>query len=158
MEIITETESVMTAHPHFTEEQCQTFNQDIWGFLSGCVSGRAEVHFKRAGMFNGVDAWRRVVRIIEDTLPMRSEQLRRAAQSEHFKVIKDLEGILNGIAEFEATLKEYESVGGLRSSDQVRKSDLLAILPANLQKHFPWHSTKVDRSYEQFRDEIPTQS
>jgi hypothetical protein len=129
LEKITESKFVMSAHPYFSEEQCQAFNREIWGFLSGCLTGQAETHFKRADMLNGLDAWRRVVRIIEDTLPMRFEQLRRAAQTIHMKVIKDLEGIPNGIAEFETTLEEYEAVGGARSDDQVMKADLLAILP-----------------------------
>ena len=50
----------------------------------------------------------------------------------HLKVIKDLDGIPNGIAEFETTLEDFEAVGGERSSDQVRKSDLLAILSGKL--------------------------
>ena len=87
---ITESKFMTAAHPHLSDEQCQTFNREIWGFLSGCLSGQAETHFKRADMLNGLDAWRRVVRIIEDTLPMRFEQLRRAAQMVHMKVIKDL--------------------------------------------------------------------
>jgi hypothetical protein len=158
LELITEEKFVAAAHPHLSEEQCQTFNREIWGFLSGCLSGQAEVHFKRSVMLNGIDAWRRVVRIIEDTLPMRFEQLRRAAQMIHLKLIKDFESIPNGIAEFETTLEDYESVGGVRSSDQIRKSDLLAILPTKLQSDLLWNSTNPSEAYEQFRDLILTQS
>ena len=73
LEAIGEPKFVAAACPHLNEEQCQTFNREIWGFLSGCLSGQAETHFKRADMLNGLDAWRRVVRIIKDTLPMRFE-------------------------------------------------------------------------------------
>ena len=71
---------------------------------------------------------------------------------------KELDGIPDGIAAFETTLEEYEAVGGERASDQVRKSDLLAILPGRLQADLLWHSTDVKLTYGQFRDEIPTQS
>ena len=108
LEAITEDKFVSAAQPYLTEEQCQTFNREVWGFLSGCLSGQAEVHFKRAPMLNGLDAWRRVIRIIEDTLPMKFEQLRRAVQMIHVKPIKDLESIPDGIAQFETTLEEYE--------------------------------------------------
>ena len=74
-------------------------------------------------MLNGLDAWRRVIRIIEDTLPMKFEQLRRAVQMIHVKPIKDLESIPDGIAQFETTLEEYEKAGGETSSDRIRKSD-----------------------------------
>jgi hypothetical protein len=97
LERISEAKFITQAFPHLSEDQCQTFNREIWGFLSGCLAGQAETHFKRADMLNGLDAWRRVIRIIEDTLPMRFEQLRRAAQSVHLKVIKDLEGIPNDL-------------------------------------------------------------
>ena len=89
---------------------------------------------------------------------MRFEQLRRAAQRVHLNHIKDLDGIPDGIAHFETTLEDYEAVGGERATDQVRKSDLLAILPGKLQTDLLWHSTDVKLTYEQFRDEILTQS
>ena len=98
------------------------------------------MHFKRADMLNGLGAWRRVVRIIEGTLRMRFEQLRRAARIVHLKNIRDLDGTPNGIAEFETTLDDYEAVGGDTASDQVRKSDLLAILPGKLQTDLLWNS------------------
>ena len=159
LERVTEARFAEAAHPYLTEEQCQTFNREIWGFLSGCLSGQAEVHFKRAGMLNGLDAWRRVVRIIEDTVPMKFEQLRRAVQMIHLKSIKSLEDIPNGIAEFETTLEEYENAGGIGyEDDQVRKSDLLAILPAKLQSDLLWNSTDPKESYQRFRDTILTQS
>lgn len=154
LEKINESKFIIASQPHLNEEQCQTFSREIWGFLSGCLSGQAEVHFKRADMLNGLDAWRRVVRIIEDTLPMRFEQLRRAAQMVHMKVIKDLDGTPNGIAEFENTLEEYEAVGGARADDQTRKADLLSILPNKVQSDLLWKSTVPTETYEQFRDEV----
>ncbi len=51
LELTPEAKFIQAAHPQFTEEQ-----RNIWGFLSGCISGRAEVHFKRAPMLNGLGA------------------------------------------------------------------------------------------------------
>ena len=56
MEKIPEAKFMGAAHPHLSDEQCQAFNREIWGFLSGCLSGQAETHFKRADMLNGLDA------------------------------------------------------------------------------------------------------
>ena len=158
LDTISEAKFVQAAHPNLTEEQCQVFNREIWGFLSGCLSGQAEVHFKRANMLNGLDAWRRVIRVIEDTLPMKFDQLRRAVQMIHVKPIKDLEGIPNGIAEFETTLEEYEAAGGEATSDRIRKSDLLAILPARIQSDLLWNSVNPATSYQGFRDHVLTQA
>ena len=76
----------------------------------------------------------------------------------HVKPIKDLEGIPNGIAEFETTLVECEAAGGETSSDRTRKSDLLAILPSQLQPDLLWDPTNPRESYQEFRDTILTQS
>ena len=89
---------------------------------------------------------------------MKFEQLRRAVQMIHVKPIKDLEGIPDGIAEFETTLEQYEAAGGETSSDRIRKSDLLAILPSKLQSDLLWNSTNPRESYQEFRDLILTQS
>ena len=158
LEAITEAKFIGAAHPNITEEQCQVFNREIWGFLSGCLSGQAEVHFKRVPMLNGLDAWRRVIRVIEDTLPMKFDQLRRAVQMIHVKPIKDLEGIPNGIAEFETTLEEYEAAGGEATSDRIKKSDLLAILPTRIQADLLWNSVNLETPYHGFRDHVLTQA
>ena len=52
---------------------------------------------------------------------------------------------------------DYGKVGGARSDDQVRKSDLLAILPGRLQSDPLWKSTVPTGTYEQFRDQVLTQ-
>ena len=71
LEKISEPKFVMAAHPHINEEQCQTFSRDVWGSLGGCLYGKAEAVSKRAPMLNGLGAWRRAVRAIEETLPMK---------------------------------------------------------------------------------------
>ena len=45
----------------------------IWGFLSGCVRGAALTMFKAADSSNGLDAWRRVIRMIDNGLRLHLE-------------------------------------------------------------------------------------
>ena len=59
-----------------TEEQALSVNAQIWGFLSGCLHGTADVMFKRADWNNGVDAWRRIVRQVDHGRSIRLKTLR----------------------------------------------------------------------------------
>ena len=43
---VTGSKFMAAAYPHLNDEQCQRFNREIWGFLSGCLSGQAETHFQ----------------------------------------------------------------------------------------------------------------
>ena len=63
--------------------QCQTINAAVWGSLSGCLSGQAELMFKRSPMLNGLGAWRRIVRMIGSSLPLKLEQLRDQVRTIH---------------------------------------------------------------------------
>ena len=49
-----------------TGTQILTVNAELWGFLSGALSGTAETMFKRAEMLNGLDAWRRMARYVDN--------------------------------------------------------------------------------------------
>ena len=48
--------------------------------------------------------------------------------------IPGLENIEEGVADFENLLAEYELAGGALENNQAMKSDLLAILPAEVRK------------------------
>jgi hypothetical protein len=135
--VITEDSFINVSQHKMTLSQCQTFNGAIWGFLSGCLSGQAEIQFNRADMLNGLDSWRRIVRMIDSSLPLKLEELRSEVRMIHTKPIKDLEGLATGVAEFDTKIEEYRKAGGTGyESDSVRKSDLLAILPTRLEKTF----------------------
>ena len=100
-----------------------------------------------------------MVRIIEDTIPFRLEELRRQVQLAHTKPRMDLEGIPVGIAEFETKIEEYDAAGGTGyENDSVRKSDLLSILPERPQNDSLWNSTNPKLTHAEFRDHILTQS
>ena len=114
--------------------------------------------FTRTPMLNGLDAWRRTVRIIEETLPMHFEKLRRQVQQVHNKPTKDLEGIPTGVAQFETPIGDYEAAGGTGyESGWIKKADLLNLLPTRLQSGLLWRPTNQESSAE-FRDHTRVQS
>ena len=144
---------------HFLERPKQeVLNAAIWGFLSSCLSGSAETIFKSAEDLNGLDAWRRVVRIIDSGLLLRLEELRGEVRMLHTRPMKDLDQVNAGIAEFEAKLKEYKDAGGTGfDGDHEKKSDLLAILLAKLREdHLLTAAGK--ESYIEFRDLVLMQT
>ncbi len=136
--------------------QVQAINAAMWGFLSGAVSGTAETMFKGAAKLNGLDAWRRLVRYIDHGRAMRLETLRREVKMIHLKPIASLEKVEEGVAEFENVLNEYVQVGGTPISNDEKKSDLLAVLPAELRETLLWRATDAG-SFEDFRDMVLTQ-
>ena len=137
--------------------QCQTISAAVWRFLSGCLSGQAELMFKRSPMLNGLGAWRRIVRMIDSSLPLKLEQLRDQVRMIHTKPIEALESIATGAAEFETKLEEYGAAGGTGyESDSIRKSDLLAVLPHKLREDLLWNSTGSE-TCEGFRDTVLAQ-
>ena len=147
-----------SVHSDMSLHQQQTLNASIWGFLSGCLSGPAETMFKRAKKLNGLDAWRRVIRVIDKGLPLRLEELRAEVRVLHTKKIKDLESVATGIAEFEAKIAEYTDAGGTGfGGDSEMKSDLLAILPERLREDLLWNASEP-RPYIEFRDMVSTQA
>ena len=144
---------------HFIEPfKQQALNASLWGFLSSCLTGSAETIFRSAEDLNGLDAWRRVVRIIDSGLPLRLEELRGEVRMLHTRPMKDLEQVAAGIAEFEAKIKEYNQAGGVGfNGDHEMKSDLLAILPAKLREdHFL--TATGGESYLEFRNLVLTQT
>ncbi len=140
-----------------TDEQLMNLNAAIWGFLSGSLTGTAETIFKRSEILNGADAWRRIVRFIDHGRSIRLEHLRREVKTMHLKPIKDIEGVEEGIAEFENTLMEYEQAGGTANTDDEKKSDLLAILPSSLRENLLWQASDGG-SFQKFRDMVLNQA
>ena len=157
---VTEEAFQRVVEPAMDETKQQLLNAALWGFLSQCLTGTADTMFKQAEMCNGLDGWRRIVRLIDNGLPLQLEQLRGEVRMLHTRPIKDLESIQTGIAEFEAKLKEYKEAGGTGfDKDQEKKSDLLAILPSRLREDAGVASSASGKEpYIEFRDMILTQS
>ena len=74
-EAISEAKFMQAVSNRLTEGQAMNLNAQIWGFLSGCLEGSAEVMFKRAAWLNGIDAWCRVVRQLDHGRAIRLEML-----------------------------------------------------------------------------------
>ena len=107
----------------------------IFGFLTGCLRGAALTMVKAATVFNGLDAWRRVIRIIDNGLPHQLEDLRSEVRTIHLRPMKDIENVHTGIAEFDDTLRRYHEAGGTGWRDAAElKSDLMAILPLKMKE------------------------
>ena len=73
------------------------------------------------------------------------------------RVIKDIFGIEEGIANFDNSLSRYVKAGGDQVRDSEKKSDLLAILPDAIRKDLLWHAADGG-SYAVFRDMILAQT
>ena len=87
---------------HFmTPRQQAELQGAIWTFLGGCLSGSAETMWKKADPLCGLDAWRRVVRTIDNGAHLHLESLQDIVRVIHLKPIKDFESVETGIAEFE---------------------------------------------------------
>jgi hypothetical protein len=139
------------------QEQQETLNAAMWGFLSECVGGEAETIFKSAQTLNGIDAWRRLVRYIDHGRGIRLEAMRTEMRSIHLKSIKNLEGVTVGITEFDNKVRDYVEAGGKAADDEERKNDLLAILPPDLRANLLWRATDPG-PYVAFRDMVLAQT
>ena len=82
-------------------DHVETLNSSVWGFLANCVSGEAEVMFRQAPRLAGIDAWRRIIRLIDNGRGIRLEQLRNEMRMIRAYPIKSLEGVSVGVAEYE---------------------------------------------------------
>ena len=141
-----------------TGDQVLNINAALWGFLSGVVSGSAETMFKRADQLNGLDAWRRLVRHIDQGRDLHRNALRREMKQMHLKPMKSLQDVEQGVAEFENVIAEYTLAGGTPPTEKEMKDDLLAILPEKLQTDLLWHATDHTMSFPTFRDMVVVQS
>ena len=112
-----------------SEEQVQVVNASIWGFLAKAVSGPAQTIFNSAETLNALDAWRRVIVFISQGKEIRLDNLRSEVKVLQFKQIPSLERVEEGVAEFINILTRYEKAGGTVDNEQVKKSDLLSVLP-----------------------------
>ena len=102
------------------------------GFLSIFLSGEAETILRQgstATVNKGVDAWRRIVRYIDQWRGIRFELVRNKCRTIRSRPIKSLEDVTIGIAGFENTVLDYVSAGGVQPGQDEMKSDLNAILP-----------------------------
>ena len=86
-------------------------NSAVWGFMSNCLSGEAQTIFKKADALQGVEAWRRISRLIDHGREIRLETLRNEVRMIRGRfVIKSLEEVVIGIAKFENKIDELSLI------------------------------------------------
>ena len=88
--------------------------------------------FKQAPRLAGIDAWRRITRLIDNGRRIRLEQLRNEMRMIRAYPIKSLEGVVVGVAEYENRVRDYVEAGERQPLEDETKSDLNAILPNEL--------------------------
>ena len=133
-------------------DHTKSLDSAVWGFLSNCTAAEAEVMFKQAEVCEGIDAWRRIIRLLDNGRSIRLEQLRNEIRMIRAYPIKTLEAVTVGVAEYENKINDFVEAGGRRPPDDELKSDLNAILPNELGNHFTVRVTDHNQSYQQFKD------
>ena len=133
-------------------DHTKSLDSAVWGFLSNCISAEAEVMFKQAEVCEGIDAWRRIIRLLDNGRSIRIEQLRNEIRMIRAYPIKILEAVTVGVAEYENKINDFVEAGGRRPPEDELKSDLNAILPNELGNHLAVRVTDHNMSYQQFRD------
>ena len=107
---------------------------------------------RQADQSAGIDAWRRIVQLIDNGCRIRLEQLRAEMRMITAYPIKALEGVTVGVAQFENKVRNFVEVGGRQVTEEDTKSDLNAILPRELSDHLSVRVTEHRQAYQSFRD------
>ncbi len=130
-EAIAESDLMAASASWMVDGVARFLSQQLWGFLSQCLTDIAWTFFMDADELNGADAWRRVTLVIEGGRPRVLEELREKVK--HPEAIKDLHNIGLGIENFVKNINELKVVGGKGPDEEEMKSDLLGLLPLDLQ-------------------------
>lgn len=131
-------------------DHTESLDAAVWGFLFNCMAGEDKVMFKQAAVCADIDSSRRIVRLIDNGLTIRLEQLRNEVRMLRAHPIKTLKGVTVGMAEFEKKMKDFVEVGGQQRPDNEIKSDLNAILPNELSDKLTVCVTDHSQSYLSF--------
>ena len=84
----------------------------FWGCLSNCTAGEAKVLFKQAGRLEVIQAWRRIVRLIDNVSDGECKQLRRKVRMACAHHIRSLVHVTMGIATYANKIRDYVGAGG----------------------------------------------
>ena len=130
----------------------------LWGFLGTCCTSTAETIHGSGEKLNGFEGWRRLCRHIDMGASIHLEELRSAVRHVVLEPIRRLEDVAVGVIEFEQTFWRYREAGGMMPPEAELKSDLLAILPAEIREHLLIRSTDIGVSFLQFKDFVVSQT
>ena len=84
----------------------------VWGCLSNCTAGEAKVLFKQAGRLEVIQAWRRIVRLIDNVCDSECKQLRKEVRMACAHHIRSLVHVTMGIATYDNKIRDYVDAGG----------------------------------------------
>ena len=107
---------------------------------------------EQAEVCAGLDAWRRIIRLIDCGRIIRLDQLQNDMRSIRAYPIRNLEGVTVEVTAFENKIQEYVEAGGRKPPDDEMKSDLNAILRAELGDHRTVRVSDPQQPYVIFRD------
>ena len=93
------------------ERQQGELQPQLWGFFATCFTGGAKTISNQAAQLNGLDAWRRAVRQVDNGMEIRLGELRREMRVIHFKPVRGLDAVHAGVAEFEEKVREFQGAG-----------------------------------------------
>ena len=100
----------------------------------------------------GVDARRRITRLIDNVRGIRLEQLRNEMRMIRAYPIRSQEGVTVGVGEYKNRVRDYVEAGGRQPPEDETKSHLNAILPNELGDHMSVRVTDHNMTYQAFRD------
>jgi len=153
-EVISEADLMAASAGWMMDNMAKSLSQQMWGFLSQCLTDTAWTFFMGAEELNGADAWRRVTLVIEEGRPRVLEELREKVKNP--ESIRDLQNIGLGIENFVKNITEFRAAGGRGPDEEEMKSDLLNLLPLDLQEALMWHADDKSVSFEKYRAHIQT--
>ena len=108
--------------------------------------------FKQAPRLAGIDAWTRIIRLIDDGRGIRLEQLRNEMRMIRACPIKSLGGVTVSVADYENQVRDYVEAGGRQPPEDELKLDLNANLANELGDHLSVRVIDHSASYQVFRD------
>ena len=140
-----------------SREEISTISHHLWNFLTNVLSGDAEQEFKRAATLNGVDAWRRVVRLIDNGRALLLERVKAEFKAFLQKPWTRLDQISPGITMYENKITELKEAGGKEPDMEDKISDLKGLLPKDITENVIWCTSLHSQNYNTFRDTLTTQ-
>ena len=122
----------------------------VCGCVSNCAAGEAKLLFKQAGRLEGIQAWRRIARLIENGSDGKCKQLRREVRMARSHHIRSLVHVTMRIAKYENKIRDYVDAGCRQPPEDELKSDLNAILPNELGDYVAVRCTDPRHLYNSF--------
>ena len=127
----------------------------IWRYLNQATVKTARSVFENLEVRNGMEAWRRLYRMIHKGSLLQKHTLAMRIQSPG-SYLKDSGGIAVGIGRWEQDIRDYVAAGGQWPAQDAMIMNLCAALPTALRSNLIWRTNEFD-SYQAFKHYIVEQ-